>query len=32
MIIILKADLPNGKTEEAKLILRKKRIKKRCFN
>ena len=28
MIIILKADLPNGKTEEAKLILRKKEIKK----
>ena len=28
MIIILKADLPNGKTEEAKLILRKKEVKK----
>ena len=28
MIIILKADLPNGKTEEAKLILRKKELKK----
>ena len=27
MIIILKADLPNGKTEEAKLILRKKELK-----
>ena len=28
MVMILKADLPNGKTEEAKLILRKKEIKK----
>ena len=28
MVIILKADLPNGKTEEAKLILRKKEVKK----
>ena len=28
MIIILKADLPNGKTEEVKLILRKKELKK----
>ena len=27
MIIILKADLPNWKTEEAKLILRKKELK-----
>ena len=28
MVMILKADLPNGKTEEAKLILRKKEVKK----
>ena len=28
MVMILKADLPNGKTEEAKLILRKKELKK----
>ena len=28
MVMILKADLPNGKTEEVKLILRKKEVKK----
>ena len=28
MVMILKTDLPNGKTEEAKLILRKKEVKK----
>ena len=27
--MILKSDLPNGKTEEAKLILRKKEVKKK---